>query len=59
MAAKKKGGFSLWTENTLAGSPEERRRWVLEALEEEAFASLRETPEFQALREQASKSAWK
>ncbi len=41
------------------GSPEERRRWVLEALEEEAFASLRETPEFQALREQASKSAWK
>ena len=43
----------------MAGSPEERRRWVLEALEEEAFASLRETPEFQALREQASKSAWK
>ena len=45
---------------TLAeGRAEERRRWVLEALEGEAFASLRETPEFQALREQASKSAWK
>ncbi len=31
-----------------AGSPEERRRWVLEALEAEAFASLRETPELLA-----------
>ena len=30
-------------------APEERRRWVLEALEEEAFASLRETPELRAL----------
>ncbi len=32
-----------------AGSAEERRRWGLETLEGEAFASLRETPEFLAL----------
>lgn len=31
-----------------AGSPEERRRWVLAALEGETFASLRETPELLA-----------
>ena len=32
-----------------AGSAEERRRWVLEALEGETFASLRETLEFRAV----------
>ncbi len=42
-----------------AGSAEERRRWVAEALAEEAFASLRETPEFRALSARAGDSQGK